>query len=244
MEITDSKGNPIKVMEDWCKILPQKKWEVGRSTFELAKFIIEEAGTIYIYDTINKLLNQEVKLERAIPEYNVDFDNFGNGRKHDLAIFGKVFGGNTERKVFIGIEAKVDEPFDRTVEERYMEGTKKLLNEKNSNLPERILNLLKRYYPQIRKEHFKLRYQLLFSLAGTVDYEADIHIFMVLVFKSKSYNTKKGISNLKDYQVFMDSINALFLSTQENSYKAIVKNKVGVEKEVYSIYKIIDKVIT
>lgn len=48
MEITDSKGNPIKVMEDWCKILPQKKWEVGRSTFELAKFIIEEAGTIYI----------------------------------------------------------------------------------------------------------------------------------------------------------------------------------------------------
>ena len=146
--------------------------------------------------------------------------------------------------MFIGIEAKVDEPFDRTVEERYMEGIKKLLNEKNSNLPERILNLLKRYYPQIRKEHFKLRYQLLFSLAGTVDYEADIHIFMVLVFKSKSYNTKKGISNLKDYQVFMDSINALFLSTQENSYKAIVKNKAGVEKEVYSIYKIIDKVIT
>ena len=243
MKIEDSKNNQINSIEDWRKIQPKAKWKAGRSAFELAKFVIEDHGVKYISDIVNKLLDKEAILEYATPECNVNFDKFRSGRKHDLGIWGKVFDENVTKKVFIGIEAKVDEPFDcRTIKDAYIEGIIGQLNQKESNLPERITGLLKRFSKKISKKHFNLRYQLLFSLAGTIDAKADIHIFMILVFKTPLYDKKKGDINKKDYQIFMSNINAeqKLLTKKEKCYKTNIKNKEGIEKDIYSVYAIIN----
>lgn len=155
MKIEDSKNNQINSIEDWRKIQPKAKWKAGRSAFELAKFVIQDHGVKYISGIVNKLLDKEVILEHATPECNVNFDKFRSGRKHDLGIWGKVFDENVTKKVFIGIEAKVDEPFDcRTIKDAYIEGIIGQLNQKESNLPERITGLLKRFSIKISKKHF------------------------------------------------------------------------------------------
>lgn len=83
---------------------------------------------------------------------------------------------------------------------------------------------------------------MLFSLAGTIDAKADIHIFMILVFKTPLYDKKKGDINKKDYQTFMSNINAeqKLLTKKEKCYKTNIKNKEGIEKDIYSVYAIIN----
>ena len=57
-------------------------------------------------------------LDRAISEYEQKFDDFrGRGRIHDLGIFGQTESG---KSLFVGVEAKVDEPFGPFVHDAYL----------------------------------------------------------------------------------------------------------------------------
>lgn len=237
MKILDSKKNPIRNLEDWSKLHSEKHWKVGNSAYELAKFILEGSGIEYISGIINKMLDKEVRLEKATPEYNVNPDNWGSGRKHDLAILGKLSEGNTTKDVFIGIEAKVNESFGQTIGQTYMNSVINQINGKNSNIPKRIPELLKCTFTTINSEHLNLRYQLLYSLAGTINKNADIHIFMVLSFKPKIKDERKIDNNLQDFEKFMKAMNAEIKTIGEKRYyKTTIKKEEGVAKEINAIY--------
>lgn len=237
MEIFYSKDNPIRNLEDWSKLHSEKHWKVGNSAYELAKFILEGSGIEYISGIINQILDKEVRLEKATPEYNVNLDNWGSGRKHDLAILGKLSEGNTTKDVFIGIEAKVNESFGQTIGKTYMNGVINQINGKNSNIPKRVSELLKHTFTTINSEHLKLRYQLLYSLVGTINENADIHIFMVLSFKPKIKDKRKIDNNLQDFEKFMKAMNAEIKTIGEKRYyKTTIKKGEGVSKEINAIY--------
>jgi len=223
-------GKTISNIKDWEKeVFSGKKkihWKVGRSAYSLADFIINKNGKVDIKKEIIKVIGVDLTFNIAHPEYEVQFDKFGHGREHDLGIFGVTKSG---KKVFIGIEAKVDEPFGDTIAESYIKGKIKELNGKNTNAPKRIEKLLKSNFGIIKNSHFKLPYQLLFSTAGTLSVDADIHIFFVIVFKTYLSNALKVTQNKNKYIKFHEELGAVKMPN--NCYKTIINGR-----ELYSIY--------
>ena len=99
----------------------------------------------------------------AYPEFNSKFDNYGNGRNHDLLIVGTINGD----KVVVGIEGKVDEEFGPTVQNRYQKALDKREAGELTNAPERIEGLIMSLFNSSQtKSVFELRYQLLHSVTG------------------------------------------------------------------------------
>lgn len=72
------------------------------------------------------------------------FDDYGKGRTHDLGIYGKTVSG---KRIFIGVEAKVNETFGGTVQSAYDKVAYLKSVGKNSNLDARIEGLKKKYFP-------------------------------------------------------------------------------------------------
>jgi len=219
------KGNTISNLEEWKNLVFSGKkarhWQEGRSAFSLADFITNNNGEQKIIELLAAQINGNFTLDLGHPEYEVSFDKYGHGREHDLGVFGKT---DTGKKIFIGIEAKVDESFGDTIASAYHKAKAKELNEESTNAPKRIEELLKFNFKTIKQSDFKLRYQLLYSTAGTLCIEADIHILLILVFKTEDYNTKKGAKNYKDLQAFLKRIEANKIDI--NTYKLKMNNKV------------------
>jgi Domain of unknown function (DUF6946) len=215
MNIVDSKNIPVRSLDEWKDrfFTSEKKkdhWKPGRSASELAEFILNKNGTVWIKDKVEEILGEEVKFEFGIPEFEVQFDKNGHGREHDLGIFGKTESG---RSIFIGVEAKVDESFGETIGKAYTRSLSKTLNGKSTNGTLRIEELLQNTYASIKPSHFQLRYQLLHALAGTTKAKwksssPGIKIFMVLIFKTNLFNPRKGKRNMKDYLKFMKALGA------------------------------------
>lgn len=218
------KGNTISNLADWKNFVfigkKAKDWKEDRSALSLADYMINIKGEDKIIELVSSQINEAFTLEIAYPEYQARFDKHGQGREHDLAIFGKTDSG---KKIFIGIEAKVDESFGGTVASKYHKGKAKELNGENTNLPIRIEELLKFNFKVITASDFNLRYQLLFSTAGTLSIDADIHILLFLVFKTEGYNPKVGAKNYKDLQAFLKKSEAIEI--ENNTYKININNK-------------------
>lgn len=110
MRIEDSSSNEITNLTDRAKLYetPQTlhQWKEGRSAYSVADFIVNHDGVRIIQNRIEEVIGQTLQIERAVPEYEVRFDNFGRGRIHDIALFGTTTKGET---IFVGVEAKVDE---------------------------------------------------------------------------------------------------------------------------------------
>lgn len=152
MRIEDTNGEEIISLEDWAKIFdtPQRKkhWKAGRSAHSIADFILNRGGEKRIAKLLERVVPEEVVLEKAIPEFEVRFDQFGRGRVHDLGVFGKT---HSDKSIFIGIESKVDESFNRTVSEVYLEAKAKQIAGEATNAPARIENLLRLNFYNIEK---------------------------------------------------------------------------------------------
>tara|TARA_R100000935_G_scaffold15425_1_gene30759 strand:- start:29170 stop:29868 length:699 start_codon:yes stop_codon:yes gene_type:complete len=219
------KGNTISNLADWQKFVfvgkKAKGWKEDRSASSLANFIINNNGEEKINCLVSAQINEAFTLEVAYPEYQTRFDKYGQGREHDLAIFGKTDSG---KKTFIGVEAKVDESFGATVASEYHTYKAKELNGKNTNLPKRIEELLKFNFKIVKASDFKLRYQLLYATAGTLSIDADIHILLILVFKTAGYKPKVGAKNYKDLQAFLKKAEAV--NVDDNTYQLNMNNKV------------------
>lgn len=244
MRIEDSSGKEISSMEDWAKIYasPQKSvhWKKGRSAYSLAEFILNRDGSKRLSERIEQAIGQKVELSKAIPEYKVCFDQYGKGRVHDLAVWGQTVNG---KSVFIGVEAKVDEPFGDLVKNEYLKAkAKQIITEDPTKLPERIERLLRLHFSEAKPEIFDVRYQLLYATAGTLAEPADIHILFVVVFKTSRYNKTKGAENYQDYVHFMDSVGArrISLPTEEAlAHRLVLDGKPLICLYEYFVYMLV-----
>ena len=118
MIVVDSQGNRISSLDQWRNRYfgtpsKAKQWKEGRSAYSLAKFIMDQQkGAAYLENRISSVLSQEVELEQATPELQARFDSCpGNHSNLDLAITGWVGRSESKSSLFVGVEAKVNEPF-------------------------------------------------------------------------------------------------------------------------------------
>jgi len=144
---------------------------------------------------------------------------------HDLAIFGKTATGKT---VFVGVEAKVDEPFGATVHDVYLTAKAKQMAGESTNAPERIEALIKLHFPKPDISVFDIRYQLLYATAGTLAAGADVSVLFVVVFKTPLYSEMLSAENYRDYVHFLGRVKAepLKLSSKEaQGHKLVLQGK-------------------
>lgn len=238
MEIINKKKQPISSILEWKKEIPLKDWVEGRSSYSMADFILNKSGIEKIDSIVKEIINEDLVFEKLIPEYEVKLDKFnGKGRYHDVGIWGK--SKSTNKTFFVGIESKVDEFFGQTVSDAYISGITKRLNGENTNLPDRIEKLLKQNIGgKINQKHFNLRYQFLYSTIGTLVEKADYSIFLIIVFKSNSYDIIKGNENYRDYCQFVQNVNSEKISCELDDVEI---NKLTIDKRVlYSVYFEID----
>lgn len=117
-------------------------WKIGRSGECLAEDFIgnEPNGEKSIVDIIKSFLGTtNISLETAKLEHASIFDTHPRPRIQDLAIWGKADNKN----IFVGVEAKVDEPFgSKTIagQRKYVNGLTK--TEANLRLDELVCNYL------------------------------------------------------------------------------------------------------
>lgn len=228
------KDHIITNLSDWENVVFSGKkkihWKEGRSAYSLADFIINQHGVVQIENILSPIIPEPFVFDKAFPEFEARFDKYGRGREHDLAIWGTT---KTGKKLFIGVEAKVDESFGDTIAFAYQKATAKLNRGENTNAHKRIEELLQFNFDKTAKEDHQLRYQLLFSTAGTLCIDADIHIMLILVFKTDDYDKDKGAMNYNDLVSFLKTADANKID--KNTYQL---NKVN--KKLTLIYKEID----
>lgn len=228
------KEHIITNLSEWEKyVFTGKKkihWKEGRSAYSLADFIINQPGVEKIENILSPVVSEPFVFDKACPEYEARFDHYGHGREHDLAIWGTTKSG---KKLFVGIEAKVDEPFGDTIEMVQNNATVKLKRGEKTNAHNRIEELLVYNFNKIEQDDYKLKYQLLFSTAGTLCVEADIHILLILVFKKGNYDKDKVANNYNDFVRFMKRADAKNIGS--NTYQLIRNNK-----ELTVLYKVIE----
>jgi len=204
--ITDKKGRLIETMEDWSKIYSSgnnaRHWKEGRSAYSIADYVINYNGMKKIADRVGEVLNETVEFGKIIPELELKFDQYGQGRVHDLGIYGQTASG---KSLFVGVESKVDESFNKTIADVYLQAITKRIGGGRTKAPDRIEKLLRDHFRKPEKEVFDLRYQLLYATAGTLASKQDLSLMYIIVFKTDLYNELKGIENLKDYIAFINA---------------------------------------
>jgi len=90
MDIIGPGGERIESMEAWARLYDSPRsahqWKEYRSAYSLAEFILNRNGASALQHRVGQALGEQVELERAFPEMEVRFDQFGRGRMHDLGI--------------------------------------------------------------------------------------------------------------------------------------------------------------
>lgn len=210
MKIVNYDDDEISTLEEWREhfVKRTKKpehWKKGRSAYSLADFILNRNGLVFLASRVSSVLSERVAFEWSTPEYKAKFDRYPNPSQLDLGIFGSIGSGSS---LFVGVEAKVDEPFGSTVDVTYRKALEKQQRKKHSKAPERVEELLSKYFsesaPANDSKFADIRYQLLTAAAGTVAVPQDVVVLYVLVFKTNSYDPQKGEGNYRDFKRFVD----------------------------------------
>lgn len=172
----------------------------GRSAKTLAQFCNKDYAEKIIIETLSPIVGK-IDSITAYPEHHTKIDNYGKGRMHDLAIECSCPTG----KVFVGIEAKVNESFGPDLKSKYNN------SKGNSNIKSRIDDLLGSYYSGMISldTNPTISYQLLYSAVGVLKEEAvGGHILFIMVFKTDKTDKKKAENNKKKLCEFLEVINA------------------------------------
>ena len=170
----------------------------------------DEEGSEYLERRISSALTRNVKLEEATPEYMAGFDSYPGGPSNlDLGITGHVGCSTRRSSLFVGGEAKVDETFGSTVESRYRSALKARRDGKRTNAPERVKDLLSKYFsvsdPPDTSGFAGIRYQLVTGTAGTVATPGEMFVFYILVLRTSMYDASRGLENRRDYERFVEA---------------------------------------
>ncbi len=205
-------GSEIQSVDDWFLFAPPKngikQWKDGRSAKELARVWFPSEGKPKIPKELVNLMNshddtKNAEINEGIPEHIVALDNFrGEQRNCDLALYGQV----EDKPISINIEAKADEPFDLTIQEKLNSVTKK----PRSKIPQRLEILCRSLFGkkvQELPELAKLRYQLITGAAGTLidakSIKAHLAVFVIHIFLSNNLNFDKVKKNDRDFNNFI-----------------------------------------
>lgn len=220
---------------------PDAPWKVGKSAESLAAFFTPGLpgtpyGETYMTALVRNLTGaSDVQFESGEIEHLSPFDPYPKPRQQDLAIYGNCDG----KTLFVGIEAKVDEPFDkRTLSDAYKSGDKK-----GSMIHDRIDTfLLGKFFNGISHDNSEvsaLRYQLFHYLAGSHCESAEIIVMLVIVFNTEYYrkNIKSVHDNLDDYLNFMKA--AHFTEIKREGLEHCFHKTIS-GKEVFSCYHVVD----
>ena len=237
MRIEDSEGKAVNNLDDWETLIRPEHWQPGRgrSAYSLAEFIIKQNGADALRKRVATVLGEPVVFDKGVPEHEVRFDRYGKGRFHDLGIFGKADSG---KSLFVGVEAKVDECFGEYVSVE-MSKAKQIRNDgTRTHLPERIRELCARFGPGITEESDDIPYPLLYSAAGTVDGDADLSVFYVVVFRTYAYDADKGKRNHEDYRRFVERAGGEPIQTGDDGAEAHVLTVGG--KQLHAIHEYVN----
>lgn len=238
MKIFKDKKMTIEItsVEEWFKHCPPAdpsvQWKDKRSAKEMARFwtdLIKQADFLLFLKKIKK----DLTLNYAIPEIATKFDNYRNSRKNDLCVFATENG----EEILISIEGKSDEPFGKN----YVDKEWKLsINEKikgsKSTKIDRLIGLYQRY--NSNADFLKLRYQLSYWLAGTIDEAVrnktnDVFL-IVQEFHSDVTNREKIELNKCDLDFFINFISkSTFNCLDNNDIKGSIKNEFTKNKNLY-----------
>ena len=216
MRVVDSRGRRISSLEQWRSQIfdgtsKRKHWRKGRSAHSLAEFIMDDRkGAAYLESRISSVLIRRAKLDVATPEYLTKFDSYQGGPSNlDLAITGHVGRSVGGSSLFVGVEAQVDETFGSTVGSRYASAIKARRYGKRTNAPERVEDLLSKYFSVSGSPDTSrfagIRYQLLTGTVGTVTAPGEVSVFYILVFRTPMYDEDKGLANHGGYERFMEA---------------------------------------
>jgi hypothetical protein len=168
----------------------KKQWKPGRSAFECANFWCDFNNQEIIKNKLSKNF-PKLNFKKASPEFKTKFDDYDNPRQHDLFIEAEFGKG----KLFIGIEAKVDEPLGDVVSKSFINASAELIKNPNSKKVKRILELFNNF--SSADLFWGLRYQLVHSIAGLIS-EAkreNISSVLFLIQTFKSYDNNKTQKN-------------------------------------------------
>ena len=237
MRIEDSKGKAVNSLDDWETRIRREHWkpELERSAHSLAEFIINQNGSHALQERVATVLDERVVFEKGILEYEVRFDEYGKGRVHDLGIFGKTDSG---KSLFVGVEAKVDEPFGNYYVSKEWARANKIKNDgKRTGKLERIRDLCARFGPRITEKSDDIRYQLLYSVAGTVDAGKDRSVFYVAVFRTYAYDAEEGKNNHEDYRRFVERAGGEPIQTDDDGAEAEAHVLMVGGKQLHAIYE-------
>ena len=229
MDLIDPRGDRIDSLATWARLYESPRsahqWREHRSAYSMAEFIVNRNGAAALKATVCNALGEGVDFEKGIPEFEVRFDGLGHGRVHDLGIFGRTASGAS---LFVGIEAKVDEPFGPLVRDAYLAAKARQVAGEATNAPERSENLLKLHFTAPDVSMFDVRYQLLYATAGTLAAGADISVLYIVVFRTPLYNETVSAQNYRDYVDFMAKTGAarLKLSSKEaHGHKLVLQGR-------------------
>lgn len=192
--------------EGFVAVDEERHWEPGRSAEQLSKDFSDgcpSSGELSLREMISFFCGSDrIEWGPAYIEHGSSFDSHPRPRMQDLAIKGKVNG----QSFFIGVEAKVNEPFgSKSVagQKSYIEGIK--AKGKNTEADDRLIDLCKDFLSAVpEKDYGKIRYQLLYYLAGSFREEGDIIFMPVIVYHSDKYDSSMGERNYKAYKRFME----------------------------------------
>lgn len=246
---TEFRGQRISNLSEWYnrifdKPSKRKHWKKGRSAYSLAEFIMERNGAAYLETRASTVLSQRVKFEQSTLEYRATFDSYpGNPSNLDIGISGRVERlPRCNANLFVGVEAKVDETFGSTVKSRYSSAMKVREAGKRTNAPERVKGLLSKYfsvhYSPDSCRFADVRYQLLTGTAGTVAAPGEVSVFYILVFRTSLYDERRGLSNRRDYESFIEVAHGKSLMRDGKDFRADELRLGG--KRLVCIYDCVD----
>lgn len=220
MKIENTKKQLIVDLESWktafIEVDKEDNWKEGRSACTLAKYFttpnIEESYGIKKIEEYFKALGfSNPKFEYAEIEHRSPFDKYKGGtRMQDLVIWGESEKG----RILACIEAKVDEEFNKLLNEAYKNAKQEKIKDPNSNRQNRIEELCDKYL-NVSAESIKsednnnIPYQLLYYLAGSICEAKEYGnvVFMpIMVFKTDKYNKTEGDRNSEYYKRFIEAL--------------------------------------
>ena len=217
MELKIKKTNPIKDLDSWFKYAEPKggksQWKEGRSAMEFARYMTEYKGKMP--EAIHRYLESIDFKDKytCLPEETTSFKGKdlgnGEGRHHDGLLVSKNY--------LIGIEAKVSESFDYSLQKKIAIAEKKN-SDGGNNTRKRIVNSLKMIKPDFKEELLeskdvqKLMYQLISGTVGSIIEARERSIkkaaFLVIEFTGDVYKEKNYEEHVKknqaDYDAFLD----------------------------------------
>lgn len=260
MKITNKIGRVLSSLDEWkigfIEVDKKSHWRKGYSACSLGEFFTIGKGEQWLAKIEKDILGSVIKHTEGRIEHASKLDEFRGGqRMQDLAIWGSTPSGIP---CFIGIEAKVLEPFgDLSVYDSYLAGIEE--REKRnprSNKAKRVCQVVDFLFKGETPDGSKvkdLRYQLMHYFKASIleassleesvlqinqRKTARIILLPVVVFNTKHYKEDPQLAqdNHEDYLKFVRALNCdVKVINGREVYHKIIDNR-----DVYTLYEVVD----